>query len=111
MRSSEATLENSVGNRSNRLAIASSLTCNLRETAVHQRHRHCTLADRRRAALDRAAPDVAGGEQAGEIGPQGKRLPGQGPSTLERLETRLMRYWDIDFRRSGPRTSKVTRRA
>src|SRR5438132_1293040 len=79
MRSSEATLENSVGSRSNRLAIASSLTCDLRETAVHQRHRHRTLADRRRAALDRAAPDVARGEHAGEIGLQGKWLPGQGP--------------------------------
>src|SRR4029077_11975837 len=42
-----------------------SLTTEFGEALMHQRHRHRSLTDGRRAALDRAAAHVAGGEQPG----------------------------------------------
>src|SRR5437870_4927828 len=44
-----------------------SLTVELRQTAMHERDRHRAFADCGRASLDRAAADVAGGKQTGEV--------------------------------------------
>jgi hypothetical protein len=44
-----------------------SFTAKFSEALVDQRNRHGPLADGSRAALDRSTPDVASGEQPGQV--------------------------------------------
>jgi hypothetical protein len=47
--------------------LSTSLTTYFCETLVDQRNDHGSLADGGRAALDRPTPDVARGEEAGQV--------------------------------------------
>src|SRR6266536_1578669 len=81
IRSSEASSSNSEGTAAPGLATAGgSVTAHLRQPPVHERHRHGSLANGRRAALDRPAAHVPRGEHAGPAGLQRQRLPGQWPA-------------------------------
>src|SRR5438132_13889994 len=81
MRSSEASSEKSESRcRADTSNAAGSSTARLGETAMHQRHRHGPLADRRRAPLDRPVPDIARGEEARQVGLQRERLAPQRPA-------------------------------
>src|ERR1017187_8642689 len=78
--SSEASSVNSEDTAAPGLATTGSLvTAQLRQPPVDERHGHRSLADGRRAAFDRPAAHVPGGEHSGQISLQRQRLPGQRP--------------------------------
>src|SRR5438094_9182131 len=82
MRSSEAGTPNSglgIGGAPGASASTGSATPNLRQAAVYQRHGHGTLADGRRAPLDRSMPYVPGRKEAGQGGLERQRLALQRP--------------------------------
>src|SRR5713226_1052143 len=81
IRSSEASSANSEDTAASGLATAGgSVTAELRQPPVDERHGHGSFADGGCAAFDRPAAHVSCGEHAGPAGLQRQRLPGQWPA-------------------------------
>src|SRR5580704_8613791 len=60
--------------------VSMSFTSQFSEALMDQRNHHGPLADGSRTAFDRSTPDVAGGEQPGQVRFEGQGLTRQRPS-------------------------------
>src|SRR2546423_1444437 len=88
IRSSEASRPNSglrIGSAPRPSASTGLATPELRPAAVDERHGHGSLADGRRAPLDRSMPHVTGRKEAGQVGLERQRLALQGPPSEQPL--------------------------
>src|ERR1700755_2875888 len=73
-----------------------SFTTDLRQSLMDKSDRHGALPDGRRAAFDRSSPDVAGGEEAGEVCFEGERRSRGLPTSCnvgERIH--IATGWDV----------------